>query len=190
MKDKTVYWFCGISITLVVLTYIYKKNKSQTQSYLPFKDSRMNGYVNGLHPKFRPIMSKFINKIESPAYGSLTVLPVSGTRSFAKQAQLASGGGDTHSNVSLHNFGFAMDINIFGKDKHGREIDLHQTSPTNDWSEYVNLAKDLGMTWGGTFTNTPTPDRVHFSYGGESNAKNYLALYNEGKKDSKGFVTV
>ncbi len=191
-KKEIIIYLIAISIVVIALIYINKRNKNYKigKKMYTFKDSGTAAFINGLHPSARNRFADFITEVESPTNGKLIFLVTSGTRSFAKQASLANGGGDTSVKVSLHNFGFALDGNIYGIDKSGKKIDLHLTSPEANWLPYVRIAQKYGLTWGGTFKNTKVPDRVHFSYGGESKAKDYLALYNSNKKDSNGFVIV
>lgn len=189
---KAIIFYISFFSAIALIIYLIKKYMIDKIPLITqkFKATSTLAFLNGLHPEARNIFSKFISEIESPANGNLRVLITSGTRSFDKQTAMVKGEGNTPTSVSLHNFGFAIDMNITGTDKKGTPINLKMSSPTKDWQPYVDIGKKYGLTWGGDFKNTATPDRVHFSYGGESKAKTYLTLLQKNKVDNNGFVIV
>ena len=142
-----------------------------------------------LHPSCRADFQNFIDEIESPQNGSLMVTITSAVRSVAKQLALYKAG-LSPTEVSLHNFGFAIDINIKGIDKNGNDIELMMDSAIEDWLPYVNIAHNHNLTWGGYFTYRPGGDKVHFQWAVAKKATVYLAAFEAKNIDSGGFVIV
>lgn len=180
--------FLVIAIILLIQKYRKKLilSTSKGMKTYTFKDANTSGVIESLHPLFREPLADFIQEVESPAMGELTVSITSGVRSFEKQKELASDG-TSPASVSLHNFGFAADINVNGKDRNGNTVSLRKSSPLKDWQPIVDIGNSKGLINGGTFSNTYDP--VHFQYNVGKSAKDLLALYESGKVNN-GYVIV
>jgi len=202
LKDIKPYeWAIGIGIA--VIGYFVVKNLSKASGLTteingvrldendvkPVADSNSEQMIKALHPRFQNLARAFVNRAKSKL--GLNVFLTSGYRSFEKQQQLYN---ENHQNAkpgySSHNYGFAIDVNV--KDKNGNII-LRKNTSDDKWqkSGILDLAKELGLKWGGGGTFGSYNDRVHFfiTPNGKSTT-DLLALHNDGKVDSKGYVNV
>lgn len=188
-----------IFIALVISVWFFinwrrKKMTIGTKQYT-FKNASTAGHIAQLHPSVRKNFADFVEEVESPQNGDLEVYVTSSYRSPEKQHAMFLAK-ETPTAISLHNFGFAFDINVNGTDVKGNKValrmktassDLDQTD-FNDWAKIVAIAKKYNLSWGGKFIGYA--DRVHFQYLTAKKASEYLAIFNAGKKDKEGFVIV
>lgn len=163
-----------------------KKLKVGIKEY-SFKSSFTAGHIQSLHPSVRKNFADFVEEVESPENGNLEVDFTSSYRSPEKQKELFNAG-QTPTEISLHNFGFAVDLNVNGTNKAGNKVALRMASPSIDWQPIVTIAQKHSLTWGGNFTGYA--DRVHFQYSSAKKASQYLADYNSGQVDENNFVIV
>jgi hypothetical protein len=180
----------SIVIATILLIQRYRKRltlKTSTgmKTYI-FKDASTGGIIQTLHPLLRVPISDFIEQVESPAMGDLTVTITSGKRTLEQQQQLDEAGTSPVS-VSLHNFGLAVDINVNGKDINGKTVALRKASPLKDWQSVINIGNKMGLVNGGTFSNTYDP--IHFQYNVGRGATALLADYQAGRV-KEGYVIV
>jgi hypothetical protein len=179
-------------ITLLVINYKLKRMKIKDKTYI-FKNAFTAGHLEKIHPEAREYFADFITEVESPENGDLEVNITSSYRTPAEQQSLYSSG-QTTTAISLHNFGYALDINVNGTDINGKAVALRMKSASedsdgndfNDWLKVVNIAAKHNLKWGGKFTGYA--DRVHFQYAFSKKATEYLAALNAGKVDAQGFV--
>lgn len=154
-----------------------------------FNDPQTLKIVMNLHPKFRPKIAEFFTRMEREL--GLSAFATSGYRSWERQAQLyAQNSNNGRPGYSMHNYGFAVDLNI--KDPSGKII-LRKADSSQAWkkSGVVKLAQDIGLKWGGDGAFGSYHDPIHFFE--EPNGMNSTALrakYEQGKKDSAGYVLV
>jgi hypothetical protein len=112
----------------------------------------------------------------------------SGYRTFAEQVVLHNqNSSNAKAGYSSHNFGFAVDLNVR---KNGKTI-LQKASSNEAWekSGVVDLARKIGIKWVGNFGSYHDP--VHFFIQPNGlDTTELRAMYNNGKKDSSGYVLV
>lgn len=200
LKDiKTSEWVIGIGVAVLgffVVRNFFKLNVSEINGVTlsdedkkTVPDSNTETQIRALHPKFQNLARAFVNRAKRNL--GLTVFLTSGYRSFEKQQQLYNQNKqNAKPGYSSHNYGFAMDVNV--KDKNGNII-LKMNSSDDQWqkSGILDLAKELGLKWGGGGTFGSYNDRVHFFI--TPNGKTtqmLLAEHNKGNVDSKGYVII
>lgn len=190
MKNFIIALFGVTFVTFLVWLIInhMKKMTLGSKTY-NFKNHSTAGYISTLHPYVQSNFANFVEEVESPENGDLEI---DFTRTFStpEEQQKLYDAGETPTKVSLHNFGLAGDINVTGTDKSGNKVNLMMNSPSAKWLPIVDIAKKHNLTWGGTFKNTPVPDRVHFQYAFAKKASQYLADYNAGNRTESGYVSV
>jgi len=162
---KTGAIWLGIGLGIVVsgtLIFIHRKAiQSSIVEVVNYAFSKeQEAFLKELHPKYQNLFRKFIAEIEKNT--NYKVLITSGFRSFAKQAQLhLENSSNAAAGKSLHNFGLAIDINLVSK-KDGSM--LMKASSDESWkkSGVLDIAKKLGLEWGGGGKFGSYDDRVHF----------------------------
>jgi hypothetical protein len=142
-----------------------------------------------LHPKFRNLARALINRVQDRL--GLKMFITSGYRTYAEQAKLhAQNPNNAKPGTSSHNFGFAFDVNV--RDKSGNII-LRKSSTSKQWKDsgVIDIAKELGMLWGGDGLFGGYHDPVHFFIkpNGKSTV-NLAALKQNNKVDANGYVLV
>lgn len=144
-------------------------------------DPVTNERIKTLHPKVRPIFLRFINRVESELKIQLRV--TSALRTFKEQNKLYAQGRITPGPIvtyakagrSYHNYGLAADVVEI---KNGKAL---WNNPA--WDDIANIAKELGMEWGGDwFMN---PDRPHFYLSMGLTTKELRNLYTEGPREGE-----
>lgn len=195
-NTKTILIVVGIGIAAIILANVLLKRDDFEDSKDWFdkttkwyNDKNTLEIVKNLHPKFRNKIAEFFTKIEKEL--GLGVIATSGYRTIEKQAELhRQNPSNAKPGYSSHNFGFAIDMNV--KDKNGNII-LMKSSSDKKWidSKVVDLAKTIGLSWGGggAFGNYHDPVHFYIKPNGLSTT-DLRKMYNEGKKDSQGYVTV
>lgn len=163
-------------------------------------DSKSDETIKKLHPKIRESVSSFVNDLN---HQGIKYRIYSGLRTFDEQATLY-GKGRTEQELiavgidpkyskpseakvtnakpgsSYHNYGLAIDgVEI----KDGKAI---WNNPNE--SKIVEAAKKYNLYWGGNFTTLK--DKPHFEYQLFGNISQLLALYNQNKLDSNGYLIV
>ena len=107
-------------------------------------------YFKQIHPKYRIVFEKFVERSEKAGYD---IIFTSVYRDAQKQKEVSA------YSTSYHNLGMAVDINALDAD--GNRIVM--ASSKAKWKPIVDIAKDLGLRWGGDFTGYY--DSVHFDVG-------------------------
>lgn len=157
-----------LKITLLVtggvllLGYVYRRQiKAGAKVIVNYAFSKeQNLFLDELHPDYRDVFKKFIAEIETTT--PYKVLVTSGNRTFQKQAQLhKENSSNAKAGKSMHNYGLAIDINLVSK-KDGSLIRKSDSSETWEKTGVVNIAKKLGLTWGGKGQFGSYHDPVHF----------------------------
>ena len=193
IKDiKPTEWAIGLGVA--VITYFVVKNffslsSLSKEDIKAVDDANSERMIRELHPKFRNTARAFINRVKKEL--GLTVFLTSGYRSFKKQQELYNKNKqNAKPGYSSHNYGFAMDVNV--KDKSGKII-LKMNTPDEVWkkSGVLDVAKKLGLRWGGGGAFGSYNDRVHFFIAPNGKTTTQLrALHNAGKVDKNGYVIV
>ena len=195
-NTKTILIVVGIGVAAIILANVlFKRNDFEDskdwfdKTTKWYNDKNTLSIVKNLHPKFRNKIAEFFTKIEKEL--GLGVIATSGYRTVEKQAELyRQNPNNAKPGYSSHNFGFAVDMNV--KDKNGKII-LSKSSSDKQWndSKVVDLAKSIGLSWGGGGAFGNYHDPVHFYIKPKGLSTTDLRqMYNEGKKDNEGYVTV
>lgn len=149
-KDTTIYWvIAGIAISAI----LWVSRKPIIRGVL---DANQEYYIGDLHPKAKESFRDFIRAVEKRGY---QVIVTSGYRSFSEQAKLkAQNSKNASPGNSYHNYGMALDINLVKDNSWWRK-----STPKDEWEKtgIPQLARRLGMKWGGDFTSYHDP--VHFT---------------------------
>lgn len=193
---KTILILVGVLVASIIVGNILFNNNLDGSSKNWFdvdskwyKDEHTRAIVQKLHPKFRNKVAEFFTKMEKEL--GLSAYATSGYRTIAEQQVLHNQNpANAKPGYSSHNFGFAIDLNV--KNKDGKII-LKKASSDKEWndSKVVELAKDLGLSWGGGGAFGSYHDPVHFYIKPKGlNNADLRAMYNEGKTDKDGYVLV
>ena len=200
LKDiKPQEWAIGIGVAVIGFLALRKFMsldsteingvKLTDQDKRSVADSNSEAMIKQLHPKFQNLARAFVNRAKDKL--GLGVFLTSGYRSFEKQQQLYNENkNNAKPGYSSHNYGFAIDVNV--KDKNGNIFLLKNTSD-DKWqkSGILDIAKELGLKWGGGGTFGSYNDRVHFFITPKGlSTQSLLALHNQGKVDADGYVNV
>ena len=196
-NKKTLLIIAGILVATIIVGNILLNKSNLDESSQDwfdkdtkwYKDAHTRAVVQKLHPKFRNKIAEFFTKIEKQL--GLSAYATSGYRTIPEQEVLyKQNPSNAKPGYSSHNFGFAVDMNV--KNKDGKII-LGKSSSDKQWndSKVVQLAKDLGLSWGGggAFGNYHDPVHFYIKPNGLSTT-DLRAMYNDGKKDSNGYVLV
>lgn len=195
---KPLEWVIGASVAIVTYFVLHKftfkglsnTNYKLTKSDLePLSDKNSEKEIQKLHPKFRDLARALINRTKNNL--GLNMFVTSGLRSYQEQMKLHNqNSSNAKPGYSSHNFGFAFDVNV--RDKNGN-LKLKKSSSSKQWKDagVIQIANDLGLSWGGDGAFGSYHDPVHFYIkpNGKS-TKDLRALYDSGKKDSNGYVLV
>jgi len=193
---KGYQWAIGITLVALIV-YVVRRNKITTingvrlseNDIKPIDSADDEAYIKRLHPKFRNLARALINRVEDKL--GLKMFITSGYRTYAEQEKLhKENPNNAKPGVSSHNFGFAFDVNV--RDKSGNII-LRKNSSSKDWKDsgVIDIAKDLGMLWGGDGLFGGYHDPVHFFIkpNGKSTV-NLAALKKDNKVDANGYVII
>jgi len=203
-EDKKLVWI-GVGTAVVVslvLLYVFRDKAKQLaketfggqkwfdESLRWYRDNKTKDIVDDLHPKFRNTIREFFSRVEKQL--GLQMFATSGYRTFEKQAQLhAENPQNAKAGYSSHNYGFAIDVNVI--DPKTNKIILRKASSSADWekSGIVNVAREMGLKWGGGGAFGSYHDPVHFYI--DPNGLKTMDMYamkNQGKVDNQGYVLV
>jgi hypothetical protein len=193
---KGYQWAIGITLVALIV-YVVRRNKITTingvrlseNDIKPIDSADDEAYIKRLHPKFRNLARALINRVEDKL--GLKMFITSGYRTYAEQEKLhKENPNNAKPGVSSHNFGFAFDVNV--RDKSGNII-LRKNSSSKQWKDsgVIDIAKDLGMLWGGDGLFGGYHDPVHFFIkpNGKSTV-NLAALKKDNKVDANGYVII
>ena len=171
--------------TIIVASIIFKKTNMENLEVEKTWDDKTDGKIKTLHPKLRPIASRFINEVQKRLGHKLRI--TDGYRTFAEQDKLYAQGRTTAGNKvtnakggqSYHNYGLAFDTYFTENGK--------VTFKKAITSEVAKIGEELGLEWGGRWTSLK--DMPHFQLT-KGTTSQLLALHNAGKKDADGYVIV
>lgn len=128
--------------------------------------------ITGLHPV---VAENEVILVRMAAEHGIDVVITHGYRSVEEQDALFAQGRSSSGNIvtnarggeSYHNYGLAIDFALrtpFGKIVWDMERDDNGNGKA-DWMEVVDLAKELGFTWGGDWTNFPDYPHLQMDFG-------------------------
>ena len=188
LDKKTIIYLGLVMVTTIIISSVIFKNKITNTLDMEVEktwDSKTDQKIKTLHPKLRPLASKFINEVQKRLGHKLRI--TDGLRTFAEQDRLYAQGRTTPGKIvtrvrgggSYHNYGLAFDC-YFTKD--GSVTFAKGITP-----EIAKIGNELGLEWGGSWATFK--DMPHFQLSKGSTSE-LLALYNAGKKDAEGYVIV
>lgn len=132
---------------------------------------RSDKRIAALHPDVRAAADRLVRQA---ADRGIEIAITSGFRSSAEQDRLYRQGRQDAGNIvtharggqSYHNYGLAIDFAL----RDGSDIlwDTEKDGNGNgrsDWTEVVELAKDLGFDWGGDWENFPDYPHLQMDFG-------------------------
>ena len=154
-KQKKSLRFWLIATLLISVLYVWLQQKEDTYEIWP--DYTREAPITGLHPVVAESEQLLVRKA---ARRGIDIVITHGYRSIEEQDELFNQGRSTTGNIvtnarggeSYHNYGLAIDFALRTPD--GDVVwDMERDDNGNgqaDWMEVVDLAKELGFTWGGT----------------------------------------
>ena len=197
--DRSKKIAIGVGAAAVIITIIYFRKYIMAAAKKVFKgytwfeeglawyrESKLRDGVEQLHPKFKDDIKEFFSWMEKET--DWRPVWASGYRTFEHQERLKKQNPkNAAAGLSNHNYGFAVDINIRNKNT-GEQ--LRKASSKSKWlaTGIPQKAKEMGMLWGGDFNNYHDP--VHFAKDHMPSTAQMLALHNQGKLDSGGYIIV
>lgn len=107
-------------------------------------------YLDSTHQSFKLLSDSLLKIFPKKPY---KMRYVSEYRSLALQEQLLQKG-KSKLPLSLHNFGFALDVGIYRKKKYLRKSPMYQ--------HMGEKAKSIGLFWGGDFVGFPDPGHIQY----------------------------
>ena len=107
-------------------------------------------YLDSTHRKFKILSDSLLKNFPHRPYH---LRYVSEFRSLEKQANLLQKG-KSKLPLSLHNFGFALDVGIYRGKKYLRRGPLY--------TKMGEKAKEIGLFWGGDFVGFPDPGHIQY----------------------------
>ncbi|MYL21320.1 M15 family peptidase [Halobacillus litoralis] len=125
-----------------------------------------------LHPV---VQENKVELVDRAAEKGIAVVITDGHRSVSEQDMLYEQGRSEEGSIvtyaeggeSYHNYGLAIDFAIETKD--GRVVwDMNydgNNNGTSDWMEVVEVAEDLGFTWGGDWKNFKDYPHLQMDFG-------------------------
>lgn len=154
-KWHYIFLFVLIFLLIVFLVFSLKNNNKNIEYKLPDK-------LNNI------VAQRSEQLIQRAKEKGINVIITDGFRSIEEQNLLYEQGRSTEGDIvtrvkggqSYHNYGLAIDFVILNKKKQPK-WDLKYDGNGNgksDWMEVVDIAKELGFTWGGdweTFKDYP-----------------------------------
>ncbi len=168
------------------------------------RDKVSESRVALLHPSVRAEVKQLIEQAEAGFPTSMAIRIVQGLRTIAEQDALYAQGRTKPGNIvtkakggsSFHNYGLAIDFAILtDADGNGSYNDLswdikrdNDKDGVADWLEVVRVFEAAGWFWGGKFATIT--DNPHLQKTFNHSWQELLKLYNEGKRDSNGYVLI
>lgn len=138
MNNALKYTLIGTAgVAVLALAWWQRRN-----ILYPIFKANQYAYFKKLHPKYRPVFEKFVERCKKAGYDIIFTSLIRNT-----------------DYDSYHHFGLSVDVNAI--DPKGNRIVMASSDAT--WKPIVDIAKDLGLRWGGDFKNYH--DRVHFDAG-------------------------
>ncbi|SER36304.1 peptidoglycan L-alanyl-D-glutamate endopeptidase CwlK [Gracilibacillus ureilyticus] len=158
--------------TIFILIVIIAVGSMTLHLYNTYQEYSNRPMPTDLHPVVEDAMEQLVNKSEEKG---IPILITDDFRSVEEQnaiyARGRSEGGTVVTNAkggeSYHNYGLAIDFAI--QPNPGEAIwDLEYDGNNNgesDWMEVVSIAKSLGFSWGGDFTQFKDYPHLQMDFG-------------------------
>jgi D-alanyl-D-alanine carboxypeptidase len=150
----------SITTLLILATLTWVLYMPILEQYSRYRNAQALEIIKNINPESHTILNTFIKDIESKT--DWKVIIISGYRDEAKQAILKKQNPkNAEPGKSKHNFGKAIDINVFRRNGFFSQR-LSKSSSKKAWekTQIVALAKAYKLNWGGDFRHYHDP--VHF----------------------------
>ncbi|WP_338589645.1 M15 family metallopeptidase [Paenibacillus sp. Y5S-9] len=169
-KSSLKTWI--IATLLLSIIYVWLQQKGDIDNMWPFTTIQEALPITGLHPVVAENESLLVRKA---ARRGIEIIITHGYRSSEEQDALFNQGRSSAGNIvtnarggeSYHNYGLAIDFALRTPD--GDVVwDMERDDNGNgkaDWMEVVDLAKELGFTWGGDWANFPDYPHLQMDFG-------------------------
>ncbi|MCF7758395.1 M15 family metallopeptidase [Paenibacillus xylanexedens] len=161
-----------IATLLLSIIYVWLQQKGDIDNMWPGTTIQEAMPITGLHPVVAENEELLVRKA---ARRGIVIVITHGYRSSEEQDALFNQGRSSAGNIvtnarggeSYHNYGLAIDFALRTPD--GDVVwDMERDDNGNgksDWMEVVDLAKELGFTWGGDWANFPDYPHLQMDFG-------------------------
>ncbi|MBY0115954.1 M15 family metallopeptidase [Paenibacillus xylanexedens] len=169
-KSSLKTWI--IATLLLSIIYVWLQQKGDIDNRWPGTTIQEAMPITGLHPVVAENEELLVRKA---ARRGIVIVITHGYRSSEEQDALFNQGRSSAGNIvtnarggeSYHNYGLAIDFALRTPD--GDVVwDMERDDNGNgkaDWMEVVDLAKELGFTWGGDWANFPDYPHLQMDFG-------------------------
>ncbi|HBU83599.1 MAG TPA: peptidase M15 [Paenibacillus sp.] len=169
-KSNLRFWI--VATLLLSIIYVWLQQKGDTYDIWPRTNVQELVPITGLHPVVAESEKLLVRKT---ARRGIEIVITHGFRSNEEQDALFNQGRSIAGNIvtnaqggeSYHNYGLAIDFAL--RTPEGDVVwDMERDDNGNgqaDWLEVVELAKELGFTWGGDWANFPDYPHLQMDFG-------------------------
>lgn len=169
-KSSLRFWI--VATFLLSIIYVWLQQKGDTYDIWPRTNVQEAVPITGLHPVVAESEKLLVRKA---ARRGIEVVITHDFRSIDEQDALYNQGRSLSGNIvtnakggeSYHNYGLAIDFAL--RTPEGDVVwDMERDDNGNgkpDWLEVVELAKELGFTWGGDWANFPDYPHLQMDFG-------------------------
>ncbi|QLG37611.1 M15 family metallopeptidase [Paenibacillus sp. FSL W7-1088] len=169
-KSSLRFWIAATLLLSII--YVWLQQKGDTYDLWPQTNEQETVPITGLHPLVAESEKLLVRKA---ARRGIEVVITHDFRSMEEQDALYNQGRSIAGNIvtnakggeSYHNYGLAIDFAL--RTPEGDVVwDMERDDNGNgkaDWLEVVELAKELGFTWGGDWANFPDYPHLQMDFG-------------------------
>lgn len=169
-KSSLRFWL--VATFLLSIIYVWLQQKGDTYDIWPRTNVQEAVPITGLHPVVAESEKLLVRKA---ARRGIEIVITHDFRSIDEQDALYNQGRNIAGNIvtnakggeSYHNYGLAIDFAL--RTPEGDVVwDMERDDNGNgkaDWLEVVELAKELGFTWGGDWANFPDYPHLQMDFG-------------------------
>ncbi|WDQ33682.1 M15 family metallopeptidase [Paenibacillus marchantiae] len=169
-KSSLRFWI--VATFLLSIIYVWLQQKGDTYDIWPRTNVQEAVPITGLHPVVAESEKLLVRKA---ARRGIEIVITHDFRSIDEQDALYNQGRNIAGNIvtnakggeSYHNYGLAIDFAL--RTPEGDVVwDMERDDNGNgkpDWLEVVELAKELGFTWGGDWDNFPDYPHLQMDFG-------------------------
>lgn len=169
-KSSLRFWIAATFLLSII--YVWLQQKGDTYDLWPQTNVQEAVPITGLHPIVAESEKLLVRKA---ARRGIEVVITHDYRSIEEQNTLYNQGRSIAGNIvtnakggeSYHNYGLAIDFAL--RTPEGDVVwDMERDDNGNgkaDWLEVVDLAKELGFTWGGDWANFPDYPHLQMDFG-------------------------
>ncbi|MFJ2046789.1 M15 family metallopeptidase [Paenibacillus taichungensis] len=169
-KSSLRFWI--VATFLLSIIYVWLQQKGDTYDIWPRTNVQEAVPITGLHPVVAESEKLLVRKA---ARRGIEIVITHDFRSIDEQDALYNQGRSLSGNIvtnakggeSYHNYGLAIDFAL--RTPEGDVVwDMERDDNGNgkpDWLEVVELAKELGFTWGGDWDNFPDYPHLQMDFG-------------------------